>query len=132
MKKLTILAIALLLLGAMSSKAQAPAQFPVLVNTSWKTFISEISDTLTLHIKQDSSWVTNSSGQTVVKSVCKVAKDTISMRDVDGMYACPDAEGVYTIKVMDNLLSFTLVNDGCQGRAGSLPGSKWMKVGGGQ
>lgn len=125
MKKLTWLLIVLLALGATTSQAQS------LVNTSWKTFLGgEVNDTLTLHIKQDSSWVTNTGGAVVVRSACKITKDTVSLQDVEGIYACP-GEGVYKIKVIDDMLIFTLVSDPCEGRSGALPATKWAKTGGG-
>jgi len=98
-------------------------------NTSWKTFIGDpLYDSLTIHIRADSSFVTTSSGSVVVRSVCKVAGDTLSLSDYEGQYACPDMTGRYRIKVAEDVLTFLLIDDACDGRATSLNNSKWRRV----
>ena len=100
-----------------------------LVNTNWKTFIGgEVNDTLVLHIRTDSSYVTNGTGTVVVRSVCKISGDTLSLADYDGEYACPNMTGRYKVAQPGDLLVFTLIDDPCDGRAGALPNTKWRKA----
>ena len=84
MRKTLFLSLALSLAGAISLHAQS------IKGTNWKLYIDELHDTLTLHIKGDSSFVTDGSGEVVVRSLCKISKDTISLKDIDGKYVCPD------------------------------------------
>ncbi|HEX9513892.1 MAG TPA: hypothetical protein VF939_25550 [Puia sp.] len=122
MRKLALIIIVILMATATGLKAQS------LQNTSWKVYIDALHDTITLHIGKDSSFVTDSGGDVVVRSVCKVKKDTLSLRDYEGKYFCPDGEGVYKVAVTADALSFTLVNDPCEGRNSSISGTKWIRV----
>src|ERR1700720_4136016 len=122
MQKLALLTVVILMAAATNLKAQS------LQNTSWKMYFDQLHDTLTLHIGKDSSFVTDGVGEVVVRSVCKVTKDTLSLRDYEGKYFCPDGEGVYKLAVIDGTLNLTLVNDPCEGRNSSIRGSKWIKV----
>lgn len=122
MRKLVLLTVVVLMAAATNLNAQS------LQNTAWKVYIDQIHDTITLHILKDSSFVTGSDGEVLVRSVCKVGKDTLSMRDYEGKYYCPDGEGVYKVEVSGNELSFFLVNDPCEGRTGSINGTKWIRV----
>lgn len=98
-------------------------------NTSWKTYIGDpVNDTLTIHIKTDSSFVTTTGGAVVVRSLCKLSGDTLSLSDYDGQYACPNMTGRYKIALKGDELSFVLIDDPCEGRAQSLSGLKWKKV----
>lgn len=99
-----------------------------LQNTSWKMYIGEVNDTLTIHIGKDSSYVTDSGGEVVVRSLCKITKDTLNLLDYEGKYACPNDNGVYKITVMADALNFKLIKDSCEGRVGSLDGSKWIRT----
>lgn len=120
---LLTITVFLMVAGLSGARAQS------LVNTSWKTYIGEsVNDTLTLHIKTDSSFVTNSTGSTVVRSTCKISGDTVTLIDYDGEYACPAQAGKYKVTQTGDLLSFVLIDDPCDGRAGALPNSKWRKV----
>jgi hypothetical protein len=122
MIKSALLIICLSVLGAGSSRAQS------VVNTSWKLFIGgEVNDTLTLHIKADSSYVTNSTGEVMVRSTCKLSADTLFINDYDGNYACPGI-GTYKYAVVDDKLTLDLVNDQCSGRAENINGVKWIRV----
>ncbi|MBN8855116.1 MAG: hypothetical protein BGO55_25090 [Sphingobacteriales bacterium 50-39] len=122
MRKTLFLSIALSLAGAISLHAQS------IKGTSWKLYIDELHDTLTLHIKGDSSFVTDGSGEVVVRSLCKISKDTISMKDIDGKYVCPDQTGVYIYAFIADTLTMTLVNDPCDNRSNSINGSRWMRA----
>src|SRR5437868_3001656 len=98
-------------------------------NTNWKAFFaSPVNDTLTIYIKGDSSFVTNSGGEVMVHSSFKIAGDTLTLSDYGtGEYVCPDATGKYTINLKDDSLIFTLIEDPCDGRANSLNGIMWIK-----
>jgi hypothetical protein len=114
--------MALLLAGAISLHAQS------LKGTTWKLYIDELHDTLTFHIKSDTSFVKDGSGETVVRSICKVSKDTVMLKDIDGKYAGPDQTGVYTYAFVADTLTMTLVNDPCDNRANSLNGARWIRA----
>jgi hypothetical protein len=121
------LLVALLFFLATALLSRADAQS--LVNTNWKAYIGEpVNDTLVLHIKADSSFVTDRSGAAVVRSVCKIKGDTLSLDDVDGQFACPSMVGRYKVAQTGEQLVFTLIDDPCDGRAGALPATKWMKA----
>jgi hypothetical protein len=114
-----------LFLAAALSRADAQS----LVNTNWKAYIGDpVNDTLVLHIKADSSFVTDRSGAAVVRSVCKIAHDTLSLDDFDGQFACPSQVGKYKVAISGDQLVFTLIDDPCDGRAGALPVTKWMRA----
>lgn len=114
--------MALLLAGAISLHAQS------IKGTNWKLYIDELHDTLTFHIKGDSSFVTDGAGEVVVRSICKISKDTITLKDIDGKYVCPDQAGVYTYAFVADTLTMTLVNDPCDNRANSINGARWIRA----
>ena len=122
MKKTLFLSIALFLAGAISLHAQS------LKGTSWKLYIDELHDTLTFHIQSDTSFVKDGSGETVVRSICKINKDTVMLKDIDGKYACTDQTGVYTYALIADTLTMTLVNDPCDNRSNSLNGARWIRA----
>ena len=127
MKKALLLVT--ILIGALIS-ARAQSQLPSLKNTNWKIFIPDLNDTITLHIKSDSSYVTTTNGDAVVRSVCKVSADTLSFTDYDGQYACPNQTGKYKISLSDdtNNLTLTLIEDPCDGRANAINKIKWTRA----
>jgi hypothetical protein len=129
MKKISLLALALVI-SLLSIHASAQTQTPSLKNTNWKVFIPDLSDTITLHIKSDSSYVTTTTGDAVVKSVCKVSADTMFFTDYDGQYACPNATGKYKIALSDdsNSMTLTLIEDACDGRANAINKLKWTRA----
>ena len=99
-------------------------------NKNWKAFFAEpFNDTLTLHIKSDSSFVTLSNGEVLVQSACKITGDMITITDYStGQYSCPDATGKYKINLNGDSLILTLIEDSCEGRAQALNGVKWIKT----
>ena len=117
-----ILFLFFLLAGAAGVKAQS------LKGTSWKTYIDELHDTLTWHIGADTCFTSDGSGETVVRALCKISKDTISMQDIEGKYACPDGAGVYTYVFLADGLTLTLVKDPCDNRSNAINGLKWMRA----
>ena len=98
-----------------------------LKNTAWKFYVDQLHDTLVFHIGADSSFTTTSTGETVIRSFCKVEKDTLKIKDIDGQYYCPDGEGVYRWTVEGDVLSLFMVTDPCNDRAGVLNGIKCIK-----
>jgi hypothetical protein len=129
MKKVMLLT-ALLIGGLLSIHAHAQSQLPPLANTNWKLYVAEMNDTLLIHIKKDSSYVTTGTGDVVVRSACKLSGDTIAFTDVDGQYACPNATGKYKISLSDdaNTMTMTLIDDACDGRANALNKAKLLRA----
>jgi hypothetical protein len=127
MKKALLLVT--LLIGALIS-IHAQSQPPSLINTNWKLLIPDLNDTITLHIKLDSSFVTTSNGDVVLRSVCKIVADTLSFTDYDGQYACTTGTGKYKISLSDdtNNLTLTLIDDACDGRANAINKQKWIRA----
>lgn len=127
MKK-NLLLTALVAGSLLSTSAQT--QSPSLKNTNWKLFIPDLNDSITLHIKTDSSFVTGSNGDAVVRSVCKISADTLFLTDYDGQYACPNATGKYKISFNDDAtaMTLTLIDDPCDGRANAINKAKWIRA----
>jgi len=117
-----ILFLFFLLASAAAAKAQS------LKGTSWKTYIDELHDTLTFHIGNDTSYTTDGSGEAVVRSLCKISKDTLTLQDIEGKYACPDGTGVYTYLFLADGLTLTLVKDPCDNRSNAINGLKWIRA----
>ena len=112
------------LLSAGASRLQAQS----LKNTAWKFYVEPLHDTLTMHIGSDTSYCSSSSGEMVVQSLYKVAKDTIKLRDIGGEYNCPDGEGIYRYTVEGDLLKFFLITDPCPNRSSALVDVKFKKT----
>jgi hypothetical protein len=123
MRHIPIVLFAILLLSAGASRLQAQS----LNNTAWKFYVEQLHDTLTMHLGTDSSHVTTSTGETVIRSTIKVVKDTLKIKDFEGQYACPDLEGVYRLGRDGDVLSFFLVADPCNDRAEVLNGLKMYR-----
>ena len=117
-----MLIIMIFALGSATLSAQS------LVNTKWKGFFGNpINDTITLHYQKDTFMVTNTNGETLVRSVLKISKDTMTITDIDGMYMCPQSDGVYKYSITGDNLSFVMVTDPCEGRNG-ITEIKWIRV----
>ena len=99
-------------------------------NRNWKAYLeAPINDTVTFHIHSDSSFVTNSSGEVVIRVNCTIARDTLTIVNLDGAETgCPDQKGKYKIDLKENGLILTLIDDACEGRAHALHGVKWKEV----
>ena len=100
-------------------------------NRNWKAFFpDEINDTLTLHIHSDSSFVTNSKGEVMLRTNCIIKADTLTLSDYgEGEHTCPNALGKYKINLNGKSLMFSLIDDSCDGRAHALDGVKWTEAG---
>ena len=123
MRNLLLSTILILVAGAFRGNAQS------LQNTVWKAYLTGPNDTVTLHIGKDTSFVTMGAGDlVVVRSICRVSKDTVSLQDFEGQYLCPDGTGVYLYTVTADKLVLKMVNDPCDGRATAINGVAWARV----
>jgi len=100
-------------------------------NRNWKAFFGgEINDTLTLHVHSDSSFVTSSKGEVMLRTNCIISGDTLTLADYsEGEHSCPEAKGKYKINLDGKNLTLSLIDDACEGRARALDGVKWTEVG---
>jgi hypothetical protein len=114
---------AVLFLSVFANRVDAQS----LTNTVWKFYVEPLHDSMVFHIGTDSSFTTTSTGETVIRSFCKVEKDTLKIKDIDGQYFCPDGEGVYRWTVEGNVLNLFMVTDPCNDRAGVLNGIKCIR-----
>jgi hypothetical protein len=128
MKK-TTLALTILLFCCLSAiRSQAQIDANAMKNTTWKAYIDQLNDSITLHILNDSSFVSTSTGDVVVRSVCKFSGDTLLLSDYDGQYACTGMTGKYKATFNNDVMTTILVEDPCEGRAGSINNLKWRKT----
>ena len=99
-------------------------------NKNWKAYLAEpFNDTLTFHIKSDSSFVTLSTGEVLVQTNCKITGDMLTLTDYStGEYSCPDATGKYKINLSGDSFTLTLIEDPCENRGQALNGLKWIKA----
>ena len=99
-------------------------------NRNWKAYIGDpLNDTLTFHIHSDSSFVTNSKEEVMLRTNCIISADTITISDYgEGEYVCPDMKGKYKINLSGNSFTLTLIDDPCEGRAQALDGKKWTEA----
>ena len=130
MKKI-ILAAGLFFLTSAVIQLQAQSTQSI-NNKSWKAYLAvPLNDTLTFHIKSDSSLVTSSTGELLVQTSVRIADDILSLADYStNQYSCPDVTGKYKINLSKdgNSLTLTLIEDPCDGRAQTLNGLKWIKA----
>ena len=127
MKKI-ILSVGLFLLASAAFHLHAQS----IDNKNWKGYLAEpFNDTLTFHIKSDSSFVTTSAGEVLVQTKVKITGDILTLADYSTtQYSCPDATGKYKINLSKdgNSLTLTLIEDPCEGRAQALNGLKWIRA----
>jgi len=99
-------------------------------NKNWKAFFAEpFNDTLTLHIQSDSSFVTLSNGDVLVRTACKITGDIVTLTDYStGEYSCPGVTGKYKINLTGDTFTLTLIEDSCAERGQALNGVKWLKA----
>jgi len=100
-------------------------------NRNWKAYFADpINDTLTLHVHSDSSFVTNSRGEVMLRTNCMLSNDTLTLADYsEGEHSCPDAKGKYKINLSGKSFTLSLIDDPCEGRAQALNGVKWSEAG---
>jgi hypothetical protein len=121
MRKISYLLVVLLLASVAGVHAQS------LKGTSWKLYVDELHDTLTFHVGVDTSYTTDGSGEVVVRCLSKISKDTLTLRDIDGKYACPGGDGVYTYVFLADGLTLNMVSDPCDNRSNAINGVKWVR-----
>ena len=99
-------------------------------NKNWKAFFAEpFNDTLTLHIQSDSSFVTLSNGDVLVRTACKITDDIVTLTDYSTReYSCPGVTGKYKINLREDTFTLTLIEDSCAERGQALSGVKWIKA----
>jgi len=126
MKKMILLA-GVFCLASIASKVCAQS----INNRDWKAYFADpINDTLMLHIHSDSSFVTNSKGEVMLRTNCILTKDTLTLADYsEGEHSCPDAKGKYKVALNGKSFTLSLIDDPCEGRARALDGVKWTEVG---
>ena len=118
-----ILIMACLFAAIPSSHAQS------LSNTSWRTLYPPINDTVTLHFTDDTATITTTTGAHVLRSAFKQSgKNLITFSESRGMSGCPDLPGSYHVDLGGGYLTFTMDEDPCDGRGGSLIGKKWLRA----
>jgi len=100
-------------------------------NRNWKAYLTApINDTVTFHLNSDSSFITNSNGEVVIRLSCIITADTLTMVNQDpNEHGCPDQKGVYVINFKENGFTLDLINDACEGRAHALTGITWKDPG---
>ncbi|HZS08976.1 MAG TPA: hypothetical protein VFD58_29340 [Blastocatellia bacterium] len=79
---------------------------------------------------EDNGKVTVSrNGEVAVEGVYKVTGDTIEVTDEKGPMACggDSKTGKYKWKLEGKKLTFTKIEDGCDGRAGALTAQAWVQ-----
>jgi len=125
--KRMILVAAAFCLAVIGSKIYAQS----INNRDWKAFFGDpINDTLMFHVHSDSSFVTNSKGEVMLRTNCILTKDTLTLADYsEGEHSCPDAKGKYKIALNSRSFTLSLIDDPCEGRAHALDGVKWTEVG---
>jgi hypothetical protein len=96
---------------------------------NWKAYLqAPINDTVTFHIHSDSSFVTNSNGEVVIRVNCLIARDTLTIVNQDGAETgCPDQKGKYKIDLKENSFQLTRIEDACEGRAQAITGVIWSE-----
>ena len=97
-------------------------------NKDWKSFMADpINDTLVFHIHSDSSYVTNSKGETILRTNCIISGDTLTLSDYQtSEHACPDM-GKYKINLKGKSFTLSVINDPCEGRSQALDGVSWAE-----
>jgi len=100
-------------------------------NRNWQAYFADpINDTLTLHVRSDSSYVTDSKGEVMLRTNCIIKADTLTLSDYgEGEHTCPNAEGKYKISLDGKSFTLSLIDDPCDGRARALDRAKWTEVG---
>lgn len=126
MKKMILLA-GIFCFAAIASQAYAQS----INNRNWKAYFADpINDSLTLHVHSDSSFVTDSKGEVMLRTNCILSADTLTLADYsEGDHSCPDAKGKYKINLSGKTFTLSLIDDACEGRARALDGVKWTEVG---
>lgn len=124
MKKIILLTGIVLFASASCLHAQS------IDNKNWKAYLdAPINDTVTFHIQSDSSYVTNSNGDVVIRMRCFIAADTLTIINQEAdEHGCPDQKGKYKINFKGKSFVLTAIEDACEGRAHALQSVEWNLV----
>lgn len=97
-------------------------------NKDWKAFLGDpINDTITLHIHSDSSYVTNTKGDLILRTNCIISGDTLTFSDYQtSEHACPDM-GKYKINLNGKSFTLSVINEPCEGRSQAINGVTWTE-----
>src|SRR5262249_33685738 len=70
-------------------------------NRNWKAYFADpLNDTITLHIRSDTSFVTTSKGDVMLQTNCMISADTLTLSDyATSEHACVDSKGKYKISL---------------------------------
>lgn len=81
---------------------------------------------LTIVLAKDGTYEVEFTGdqKTDVTGKCTIENDRITFKDTGGMAA--DAPGIYTFKIEEDMITFSIVNDPSNGRSGLLAGT-WIR-----
>ena len=110
----------LALLGALVSATAGFAQQPALSGTF-------TAGPLAIAFQADTVRISRA-GQLAVMGLFVTSRDTVAVHDIAGTVACNSSiTGRYLWKIEGPSLSLTLIEDGCPGRAGALPGRPWTR-----
>jgi hypothetical protein len=125
MQKL-ILCVAFFCLGTAICQLHAQS----ITNKCWKSYIgTPINDTAFFCIYRDSSIITNSKGDVMVRQHYTINGDTLTILDFGTEeQGCSDIKGTYKINFADNSFNLSLINDPCEGRSQAFTGKKWTEV----
>jgi len=87
-----------------------------------------VSGDFTITLNSDGSHSVGMNDKVVVKGTYTVTKDQIVLTDKEGEYACNGTEpGKYKWKYDGKALSFSKLEDNCDGRANGLTGQSWER-----
>ena len=81
----------------------------------------------TLSLGTDGVHTVSTEGKVVVKGAYKVENDQVTFTDQEGEFACTGQTGKYKWSFDSKNLSFTKVQDDCEGRSQGLSAQPWVK-----
>jgi hypothetical protein len=101
-----------------------------ITNKCWKSYIgSPINDTAFFYIYSDSSMITNSKGDVMVRQHCKISGDTLTILDFGTEeQGCADIEGSYKINLAHNSFTLSVIDDPCGGRPQAFTAGRWTEA----
>ena len=125
MQKLVLLVCFII---AVSAKNKLNAQS--IDNRIWKTFVSDpLNDTLVFHFRSDSSYVTDSRGNVMVRTHCIISGDTLTLEDYGSEpMSCIGRKGIYKINKTKTSFTLILIDDTCDGRSEALNNRIWIEA----
>jgi len=96
-------------------------------NKNWKAYLdTPINDTVIFHIQSDSSFVTNSNGDVVIRIHCTITGDTLIIVNQEAdEHGCLGQQGKYKINFTGDNFTLALIEDPCEGRGHALQNVKW-------